>query len=52
MNKRDELSREKYYHKSINRGKSVNVVNLNNFNNLRESSKQKDIPSYQKSIII
>lgn len=49
MNKRDEMSRDKYYQTGHSRGKSLNVINLNHLTNLRESSRQKEIPSYTKS---
>jgi len=53
MNMRDDTSREKYYQRGHNRGKSLNAINLNHLpNNIREASKPKDMPSFTKSIKI
>lgn len=50
MNKRDEMSKEKYYQTGHSRGKSLNAINLNHLtNNIREASRPKEMPSYTKS---
>jgi len=50
MNKRDEIAKEKFINiRGHNKGKSLNVVNLNSMSNIMESSKQQDIPMYTKS---
>ena len=50
MNKRDEMSKDKYYHQGHSRGKSLNAINLNHMTNIREASRQKEIPIFTKSI--